>query len=110
YLLAPVQGLWRWAEDGSVIVWQDGSTIAFREEIRPILEWLAPNGLPPFGAVVLMLAACRGKTPVATQLLDDPAPAAGSSASSRTVILRAVHQQAMAQSNAALEELRKLSS
>ena len=63
YLHVPAGSLWRWAENGSVLVWRDGSTIAFREEIVHILEWLAPNGLPSFGAIVFLLAACRGKVP-----------------------------------------------
>src|SRR2546426_6924850 len=62
YLRAPANAPWRWAENGSVLVWKDGSTVAFREEITEILEWLAPNGLPPFGAIVFLLAACKGKT------------------------------------------------
>ena len=33
YLRAPANGFWRWAEGGQVLVWHDGSTIAFREEI-----------------------------------------------------------------------------
>src|ERR1700688_3209400 len=54
---------WRWAEAGRVLVWADGTTIAFREELVSILELLAQNGLPPFRAVAVLLAACRGKYP-----------------------------------------------
>src|SRR5579859_5272101 len=54
---------WRWADDGAVLVWADGSTIAFREEVFEILDGLASNGLPPFRLVVLILAACKGKFP-----------------------------------------------
>ena len=55
---------WHWdieSEDlaADVVAWTDGSTIAFRPEIRAVLESLAPDGLPPFDAVVLLLAACR---------------------------------------------------
>ena len=50
---------WRWAEDGSVVEWRHGPTIAFREEVRLVLGALAPGGLPPFGAILLLLAACR---------------------------------------------------
>jgi len=56
YFRAPANGLWRWAESGSVLVWHDGATLAFREEINQILEWLAPHGLPPFGSLVFLLA------------------------------------------------------
>lgn len=67
YLIAPPDGLWRWADDGDTLAWHDGTTVAFRAEVVAVLETLAPNGLPPFHAVVLLLAACRGKVP------DDPA-------------------------------------
>ncbi len=65
--------LWRWADDGNVIVWADGTTICFREEIITILEWLVPQGWPSFGALVWLLAACRGKVP---PMPDERAPAA----------------------------------
>ena len=71
YLRSPANGLWRWAENGAVLVWRDGATIAFREEILRVLEWLAPNGLPSFGAIALLLAACRGKVPVVAEILRD---------------------------------------
>ncbi|HUA37785.1 MAG TPA: hypothetical protein VMA35_05220 [Candidatus Sulfopaludibacter sp.] len=68
YLRAPHDGLWHWAESGAVLVWHDGTTIAFREEVVRIIEWLAPNGLPSFGAIVFLLAACRGKVPTVMDL------------------------------------------
>jgi hypothetical protein len=48
------------------VIWCDGTTIAFREEIEEILGQIAARGLPPFGRVVLLLAACRGKVPEAS--------------------------------------------
>ncbi len=54
---------WRWTENGKVLVWADGTTVAFREEIAEILETLASGGLPPFPAVMVLLGACRGKFP-----------------------------------------------
>jgi MoxR-vWA-beta-propeller ternary system domain bpX0/MoxR-vWA-beta-propeller ternary system domain bpX1 len=54
---------WRWAEQGKVLVWCDGTTVAFQEEVASILESLAPAGLPPFRAVMVLIAACRGKFP-----------------------------------------------
>lgn len=63
YLRAPAAGPWRWAENGAVLVWEDDTTIAFREELAPILEYVGRGGLPPFGALVLLLAAARGKFP-----------------------------------------------
>ncbi|HEY1065546.1 MAG TPA: hypothetical protein VGE52_05540 [Pirellulales bacterium] len=58
YFRPPTGGFWRWAERGRALTWNDGTTIAFREEIATVLERLAPLGLPPFGAVALLLAAC----------------------------------------------------
>ncbi len=69
YLAARGDVPWRWADDGNVITWADGTTICFREEIIYILEWLLPHGWPSFSALVWMLAACRGKQPPA---LDPP--------------------------------------
>lgn len=109
YLRAPVNGLWRWAENGAVLVWRDGSTIAFREEIIQIIEWLAPNGLPSFGAVVFLLAACRGKVPTVADVVaisNAPLPTAmGKDAA----LLLSARRQLQAQVGAALSELAKVS-
>jgi len=59
YLSPTLAGLWRWSDDGQVLTWPDNSTIAFRGEVEAVLHRLAPGGLPPFGAVALLLAACR---------------------------------------------------
>ena len=59
YLAPRDESFWRWSADGQTAIWADGGTIAFRGEIRAVLAHLSPNGLPPFGAVVLLLAACR---------------------------------------------------
>ena len=59
YLGAQGRVPWLWADDGDVLVWKDGTTVAFRQEIELVLQQLQPRGLPPFGAVVLLLGACR---------------------------------------------------
>jgi hypothetical protein len=59
YLSPPSHAFWQWSEDGSAVLWRDGRTIAFRQEAEAVIERLAPGGLPPFGAIVLLLAACR---------------------------------------------------
>ena len=63
YLAPFVSSPWRWDDEGEVIVWRDGPTIAFRGEVQEVLARLAPHGLPPFHAVVLLLAACRDGWP-----------------------------------------------
>lgn len=60
YLIQPCNPWhWRWDAAGEVIVWPNDRTIAFREEVRAVLQQLAPRGLPPFDCIVLLLAACR---------------------------------------------------
>lgn len=61
YLRSSPGSPWVWAEEGAVISWHDGATIAFREELIALLSTLEPVGLPPFSSVVLVLAACRGR-------------------------------------------------
>jgi hypothetical protein len=108
YLRTP-DNLWRWTENGAVLVWRDGSTIAFREEIVQILEWLAPNGLPSFGAIVFLLAACRSKVPnVADIVVEAKTPLPKSMGDDATVLL-SVRQQLKAQLESALAQLAKVS-
>ncbi|MEK7467727.1 MAG: hypothetical protein AAB074_09970 [Planctomycetota bacterium] len=59
YLTPPSLAFWKWTDNARVAVWADGSTIAFREEVAYALGKLAPGGLPPFGALVLLISACR---------------------------------------------------
>lgn len=59
YLSPTHETFWHWKDNGEVVAWKDGKTIAFRAEIHQILRRLAPRGLPRFGAVILLLAATR---------------------------------------------------
>ena len=59
YLSPTLDSGWRWSGDGEVLTWSSGKTIAFRQEVEAVLRRLAPEGLPPFGAVALVLSACR---------------------------------------------------
>lgn len=59
YLLPTPGMFWRWTEGGNVAEWLDGTTIAYREELIPILDRLADDGLPPLPSVLLFVAACR---------------------------------------------------
>ena len=109
YLQAPPNGLWRWAEEGDVLVWADGATVSFRAEIVQILQWLAPNGVPPFGAIALMLAGCRGKVPSVLSLLESPTTPLSPERGPKAAALFTARLQLAAQLEAALVELRKLS-
>ncbi|MEI8020117.1 MAG: hypothetical protein WCH39_18075, partial [Schlesneria sp.] len=59
YLMPPKGSFWRWDDQGAVIVWSNGSTIAFREELATVLKRLAPKGLPALDAVLLLIASTR---------------------------------------------------
>lgn len=51
---------WDWDEGGQVVAWAaGGGTIAFAPELALTLARVAPQGLPSFQAIVLLLAACR---------------------------------------------------
>ena len=52
---------WSWGGAARGIVWIDGSPLASREELSLVLDRLEPAGLPPFGTIVLLFAAWRGK-------------------------------------------------
>lgn len=56
---------WEWQDDGNVVAWSDptgafgGITIVFRGELLKVFQRLQLISLPPFGSVVLLMAACR---------------------------------------------------
>ena len=58
YLQPSIGSFWEWADGGRVISWtNDGKTIAFRKQISSVLGRL--EVLPPFEAVLLLLAVQR---------------------------------------------------
>ncbi|MBN71785.1 MAG: hypothetical protein CME32_21190 [Gimesia sp.] len=59
YLIPSRDAFWKWTDAGEVIAWQDGSTILFRQELEEILSHLAPQGLPPFDLLLILLAGMR---------------------------------------------------
>lgn len=74
YFRPPQHSFWAWQDQGNVLVWSDGATIAFRGELQPVVTRLAHVGLPPFGSIVLLLAACRdnwGAPPGRIKVLND---------------------------------------
>src|SRR6266404_3785867 len=105
YLRAPFNACWRWAENGAVLTWRDGTTVAFREEIAAVLERLAGQGLPPFSAIALFLAACRGKVP---EVADVIGKTKAVSSQEHADLHKSARQQLALQVEATLEELRKL--
>jgi hypothetical protein len=77
YLRTPPNAPWKWEEGGRVLAWNDGTTVLFREELNVLVERLAPAGLPLFPALVLLLAACRGKVPELSSTVDAAGPGRG---------------------------------
>jgi hypothetical protein len=59
YLATPHVSFWRWEDQGELVAWWDGRTIAFKSELAEGLQRLAARGLPPFGSLLLVYAACR---------------------------------------------------
>lgn len=49
----------RWEDEGGVLAWYDGTTIAFRPELSAIMQRLAGETLPPMNAIAVLLSACR---------------------------------------------------
>jgi hypothetical protein len=57
YLQVHKNYFWRFEDDGAVVVTPDGSTIAYTDLLINMLEVQQPNGLPPFGAILLFVVA-----------------------------------------------------
>lgn len=60
YAAPPEDYFWKWSHDFDAAEWSDGPTLAFWMELHGILKYLGEDGgLPPMGAVLLVLAACK---------------------------------------------------
>src|SRR5579871_5339657 len=59
YFQAPKDFFWRWAENGEVIEWANGSTICYRDELVQILKELRATGTPPLNVLLLIISACK---------------------------------------------------
>lgn len=59
YLMPTDESFWMWTPEYDAIKWSNGPTIAFRAELAGVLRRLAPRGLPPLGAVLLLISATR---------------------------------------------------
>jgi hypothetical protein len=64
YLAPRTSSLWRWDETAAeALVWTEGGTIAFRQELLPVFARLAVRGLPSMNALVWLMGACRAGWP-----------------------------------------------
>lgn len=59
----------RWADDGNVLVWDNGHTIAFRAELAAIMKRMNSGYMPPLNAIAVLLSACRDNWPSARSFL-----------------------------------------
>ena len=59
YFSATEGSFWLWQDEGKVAAWSDGATIVFRPELLVVFRRLRSQSLPPFGALLLLLSACR---------------------------------------------------
>lgn len=48
---------WQWEDNTEVIAIPQGNTIAYMEYINEVIEKLSPQGLPPFGSLLLVILA-----------------------------------------------------
>ena len=53
----------KWEDDGSVLTWCDGTTIAFATELATVIRRTGPECLPPLNTIAMLLAACRESWP-----------------------------------------------
>ncbi len=59
YLQAPARYFWRWSGNVEVVEWSGGQTICYRDDLVSLLRTMPDEGLPPFGSLLLIIAACR---------------------------------------------------
>ncbi|MBI3890755.1 MAG: hypothetical protein HY303_04420 [Candidatus Wallbacteria bacterium] len=59
YLLPAGEACWTWTEDGAGVTWTDGYLMALRDELEAAIGRLSEPGLPPFGALALLMAASQ---------------------------------------------------
>ncbi|HLO53109.1 MAG TPA: ribosomal protein L7/L12 [Saprospiraceae bacterium] len=57
YFRSYVKYFWLWEDETEVLAINGGSTIAYTEELIPIMDTIAERGLPSFGAILCALIA-----------------------------------------------------
>ena len=71
YFRNALSSYFTWADHGRELCWCNGVTIAFHEEISPVLDRLVDQNFPDFSTLALSLATLRNSWPeVAAQLTD----------------------------------------
>jgi hypothetical protein len=57
YFRAPKDHFWHWTDNGTVIAWENGNTICYRDDLFALLQQVN-SGLPPLSPLLLLLTAC----------------------------------------------------
>lgn len=71
FFQAPEHHFWIWEDNTDVIAVNGGMTIAYREHVMHILSQLSPGGVPPFGALLMCIAATNPMGSVLIQQVQD---------------------------------------
>ncbi|MEO0414091.1 MAG: hypothetical protein AAF226_03950, partial [Verrucomicrobiota bacterium] len=60
YATPPANYFWQWSSEYDATIFYGDQTCALWDEIQPILQYFGEDGgLPPLGAILLLVAACR---------------------------------------------------
>ncbi len=70
YLTPELESFWEWKDEGDVVSFRGGGTLAFREQLLAVLKPFADRPLPPLELVLLVMAACRDSWPEERKTLE----------------------------------------
>ena len=62
---------WEWQEGINILCIKDGGTIAYKEFICEVVEMLSAQGLPSFGALLMVIAATKPGDTESVKDIDD---------------------------------------
>jgi hypothetical protein len=62
---------WQWEENGEVLAIPGGTTIAYKQFLRDVFPVISPQGLPPFGALLLVILATNENGKDAIKLVEN---------------------------------------
>jgi hypothetical protein len=61
YFQSSEKYFWQWEDAAQVLTIPDKSTIAYQDLVIEVLEYLTPQGIPPFGALLMTIIATNPK-------------------------------------------------
>ena len=71
YYMASKPYFWQWDDGGEALAIPEGSTLIFKTQLVQIIKSLSADGLPPFGALLLLWIASGASS---KRLLDELQP------------------------------------